>query len=378
MIKHLRIKNFKSLLDVDVELSPVTVLAGRSGAGKTNFVEAIGVLCDLVAQGTQQNINGVLAHAGGWERIGPANLRGRPCQIQWNLTFDVPTMPGLFEYRLSLETTQPRVADESLAHDGTVLYHQADRKWTVPPAVAGVPQPGSVMFGWLTGLPEINIAYLSLAKGIGCHNFPGDVLTGEAKPPPGGFERLNKSGSNAHAVIDGILGSIQSLGNWREIEDSLKKLSSSLVGLTTAPQPPRVAASFKLGGQVVSLSLAEQSEGFRRFLVHLLAIYQNQTRQVVVFEEPEKGIFPGAMALLADHIKAASEKLHTQFILTTHSPQLLDEFAGEDIRWVSIADSGTQIAPLPTSEVAAIRDRLMAPSEILTVADPGQPEMVGG
>ena len=41
MIKQVRIQNFRSLADVTVDLEPLTVLIGRSGTGKSNFVEAI-------------------------------------------------------------------------------------------------------------------------------------------------------------------------------------------------------------------------------------------------------------------------------------------------------------------------------------------------
>ena len=140
----------------------------------------------------------------------------------------------------------------------------------------------------------------------------------------------------------------------------------------------RIAASYQLGEEIISIDLPRQSEGFRRFLAHLIAIYQNPTPQVILFEEPEKGIFPGALSLLADHIKAASLKLGTQFILTTHSAQLLDAFPGEAIRWVKFSAQGTQIAPLNQDDLLALRDGLTTPGEFLTVADPSEPEPVHG
>ena len=47
MLKRIRIKNFRSL-NVTVDLDPVTVLVGKSGTGKTNFVEAIRFLRDII------------------------------------------------------------------------------------------------------------------------------------------------------------------------------------------------------------------------------------------------------------------------------------------------------------------------------------------
>ena len=54
MIHQIRIQNFKSLRDVTVDLSPVTVFVGKSGTGKTNFASAIRFLRDYLAAGRRQ------------------------------------------------------------------------------------------------------------------------------------------------------------------------------------------------------------------------------------------------------------------------------------------------------------------------------------
>lgn len=376
MIKKIAIKNFRSLLDVNVELAPITVLAGRSGTGKSNFVDAMAFLSSAIEHGSHpQNLVESIVNFGGWDRIRPANLKGHEFHVGFELHFQVPAFSGDFNYGLALQFPNGRVADESLTHNGRVLFHQRAGNWVTKPDLATTGSLGSVMLGWLTGLPEVNVAYVSLVKAIRCYDFPGNVLATNSQPAPTGAEALNKDGSNAFRIIDGILGSIQSLGNWREIEASLKILTAALIGVTVNPfSGEKIGASFKLGDSVASIGLSQQSEGFRRFLAQMIAIYQNPTQQVVIFEEPEKGIFPGALSLLADHIKSANEKLGTQFILTTHSPQLLDAFPGEAIRWVKFSDRGTDISPLAADDLLAIKEGLLTPGEFLTVADPGTPE----
>ncbi len=44
MLKRVEIKSFKSLLDVNVELGVVNVFIGANGSGKSNLLEAIGIL----------------------------------------------------------------------------------------------------------------------------------------------------------------------------------------------------------------------------------------------------------------------------------------------------------------------------------------------
>src|ERR1700678_808580 len=41
MIREIRVKNFKSIVDLTLELGRITVLIGANGSGKSNILEAI-------------------------------------------------------------------------------------------------------------------------------------------------------------------------------------------------------------------------------------------------------------------------------------------------------------------------------------------------
>jgi predicted ATPase len=47
MIHRARVRNLKSIVDVAVDLSEVTVLVGRSGTGKSNFIQSLRLLRDI-------------------------------------------------------------------------------------------------------------------------------------------------------------------------------------------------------------------------------------------------------------------------------------------------------------------------------------------
>jgi predicted ATPase len=48
MITRLRVKNFKALRDVDIELTPIHVLIGPNDSGKTSILDALAALCRSV------------------------------------------------------------------------------------------------------------------------------------------------------------------------------------------------------------------------------------------------------------------------------------------------------------------------------------------
>ncbi len=124
-----------------------------------------------------------------------------------------------------------------------------------------------------------------------------------------------------------------------------------------------------MGGQTLTGNVAEESEGFRRYLAHLLALYQTPPKQTMFFEHPESGIHPGAFEALADEFKEHVRKGRGQVILTTHSPQLLDYFEPEQLRVVEIIDGRTRIGPVAPSQLKALRGNMMTPGELLTVED---------
>ena len=56
MITQLRIRNYKSILDTTMELSNVNIFIGENGCGKTNILEAVGMLSAATQSNTSITI----------------------------------------------------------------------------------------------------------------------------------------------------------------------------------------------------------------------------------------------------------------------------------------------------------------------------------
>jgi len=55
MLKHISIKGFKSIRELDLDLSPINVLIGANGSGKSNFISFFKLLRSMMqAQGELQ------------------------------------------------------------------------------------------------------------------------------------------------------------------------------------------------------------------------------------------------------------------------------------------------------------------------------------
>ena len=73
--------------------------------------------------------------------------------------------------------------------------------------------------------------------------------------------------------------------------------------------------------------LSDMSDGTARMLLWAVILHSPKPPALIVIDEPELGIHPAWMPILAEWMKRAAQK--TQIIVTTHSPDLLDHFTDQ-------------------------------------------------
>ncbi|MBW2186691.1 MAG: AAA family ATPase, partial [Deltaproteobacteria bacterium] len=74
---------------------------------------------------------------------------------------------------------------------------------------------------------------------------------------------------------------------------------------------------------------SQLSDGSIRFICLATALLQPNPPSTIIIDEPELGLHPQAITILAELIKSASKR--TQIIVSTQSPALIDNFSIEDI-----------------------------------------------
>lgn len=259
------------------------------------------------------------------------------------------------------------MVEERLAFEGKVLFHTKDRKLLVQPPVVSVGALDKPILGKLSGVLEITVAYLYLTRAIGCYDFPSNVLKAGPSSESQTTE-LRDSGENYREAFAAIVNNLEAIHNWKEITAALRCLNHTITSVEPLPSDKSsIWVGHTVKGKVLTLGLNQESEGLRRFLINLVALYQYPPKQTLVFEEPERGIHPGALNALADQIKGCVDSGRAQVVMTTHSPQLLDLFAPTAIRVVALQGYATRIGPVSPEQMAALKENLLLPGELLTV-----------
>ncbi len=371
MIHRIRIQNYKSIRDVTVDLSPVTVLIGRSGTGKTNFCEAIRLLRDCLATGVENVM----------QRMQSAKSMTHSDEgVSYEVDFTVAGYDERFSYTLKFDLKFHSPIRERLTYGGNIVFEQsrdgvptqrggpgsAKSKWEVPPALASIPDPGPLALPRLPGIEFATVAISSLMAGLGIYSFPYNVL---GNATLGGIG-LDDNAFNALETLRALWVNPQCRRDRVGLVAALRQVNSRVlsVELDSIQSPTQALVSYEFGDKVLPMPLSSESSGFRRFLAHLLALYQTPPKQTLIFEEPENAIFPGALITLAEEFKATPEEGRGQVILTTHNPVFLNHFEADQIRVVEMDENlETQIGPLAPEQREALKEKLLYPGELFTV-----------
>jgi predicted ATPase len=368
MIEEITIRNFKSLARVTVKLSPVTVLIGRSGVGKSNFLRAIRFLRNYLLQGPE-----AINNEGGWPRIWPF---GTPAPLSFSVQFRIPGFDVPFAYHVAWKPhpQQPQhvaLDSEMLKLGAEVIFERGEKLWIKWPG-GNAPRTAENRL-YLNAFPTISeavLAYTAWSSGIGWHDFPADVFGRGTTFTHSKFPGLDDAAGNYLQIIRDITQDLRDQHSRRQILARIKQINASVqsLELDSILDPKRVIVAHTVGDRRIGLDLSQESDGFRRYYAHLLALYQTPPKQLLMFEEPENGIYPGALRNLADEFKDASRAGRGQILLTTQSPDLLDGFAPEQLRVVELdKDQFTQVGPLDAAQAEALRTHLLEPGELLTV-----------
>lgn len=384
MIKRLKICDFKSIRELDLALDPVTVLVGRSGTGKSNTVQALRFLRNFLLGGMENAAN----YEWGWERIVPVGEKVPKPSIE--VTFSLPGEDKDYTYAVSFGCPgqqkfpgQILLRAERLALGTSVVFSRLRRdtnqwEWEKSPEVAALPhQADGPMLGSFPSLQKVVFAYAGLSSSIGYYHFPASTL-GEnigAEQRAQYLQHIPGLSDNAHnyrEIIRGITQDFHRPNVRKSLLASLQAINPNIasIELDSLNNPQRAVVGHTAAGRIFELSLQQESDGFRRFYAHLLALYQSPPKLTLIFEEPENAIYPGALSLLADEFKAAPNENRGQVIITTHNPTLLDSFDVDNVRVVEMRDGKTLVGPVSKEQTAAVKDHLLTTGELLKIDQP--------
>lgn len=362
------LRNYKSIGYCDVKLGPLTYLVGSNGSGKSNFLDALHLVRDALSGSLDNAIN---------ERGGLSEVRrrsgGHPTTFAIRLEFNLLDGRAAY-YAFSIKALQNgnyEVEEEKCAIGslGKGPYFKIESGRLKETSESVFPAVTSDRFALVSasGLTNFRPVFDALTA-MGFYNLNPKVMREHQKPQDGRF--LKPSGENIASVI----GHLERIGSDKLnlIKEYLQTVVPAVHGVGREQLGSMETLEFKqeVPGQKHPWRFLAQnmSDGTLRALGVLTALFQgnsDHTPSLIGIEEPETALHPAASASLREALLKASER--TQVIVTSHSPDLLDDRSISADCFLSVAsqEGQTCIAPLDRASRDMLRDHLFTAGELL-------------
>lgn len=366
-ITRVTLRNYRSIGQCDVALGPLTYLVGANGAGKSNFLDALHLVSDALTSSLDQALN---------SRGGLAEVRrrsaGHPTNFGIRLEFMLNGRRGHYAFNVGAlkdRGFEVQVEECALGGKGAGPFYRVERGQVVASSEPTLPAltKDRLALVALSGLSAFRPVFDALTS-MGFYNLNPKLMRELQKPQEG---RLLKSvGENIASVI-GHLQRVD-LDALKTIEEYLRTVVPTIHAVERIQVGPMETLQFRqdVTGTRDPWRFAAQnmSDGTLRALGVLTALFQ-QNRDfaptLIGIEEPETALHPGASAALREALERAST--HTQIIITSHSPDLLDDISVRDEQLLAVeSDAGeTKLARIDEASRDAIRNRLFSAGELL-------------
>lgn len=362
MWRSIEIRNFRSLEHVKATLAPFTVVVGPNSSGKSNFVDAF-----VFAREYESDTSVAIQNRGGI-----ASIR------RWNPARSL-------EITIDIRVAQTNAAlAHTYAREAFTIVSNKKGEWNSKEVLTAIVKNQEVRYllgrnnerlgghGELYGVPASTPPTTIAKKLHDSKDYPGlrtgrrlRLDPGKMRVPQVVTERtdLDESGSNVAAAIQALRTDATA---WSDVLAAMGKIVPGLTRIEEVIVGRFVGLRWfqrHAGDREAEFTSTEMSEGAIRALAILVAAQQLRPHELLVLEEPEVALHPGAAGVLFDALKAASR--HGSVLITTHSPELLDAASDEEILICDYRKGVTDVGPLDQRQRKLVRDGLFSISEIM-------------
>lgn len=308
MLREFHVKNFRTLLDVRINLQPLTVFIGPNNSGKSNMVRAIKKFAEL--HKGQQVPQDWAASPKPLSYFVVVDKDGDDFQlnVQWpNDSYPQGIVSlrisGAADFQIDVGARSQELkgfggANVDSSNPAGLLKSLLTWPKTAPPSWRQVSD-----FFAATRVISLSVPSLRAPASIG--------------PKP----ELGERGEGFAAVLDDIAGNNPRIK--KVIDQELARVAPGVSGFTTQASATGQKVAALIENDAV-YPASDVSDGLLLYL-GITTAAQLTAGSLLIIEEPENGIHPRRLRALLDQLRNVV-KAGTQVILTTHSPLIVSEF----------------------------------------------------
>jgi predicted ATPase len=345
-LDHLTVKGFRSIKSIDkLNLQSINILIGANGSGKSNFVETFDFLRAL----RQGQLVAYTDAAGGAERILHFGSK-ETSEIEIEVSF----RDSINGYRVSLS---PTAEDRFRPHDESCWFW---KKTTYPGPYydrligkggeAGISQPQ-------TRKPRKEVAEWVQERldSWRAYHFHDTSRTSSLKKTADVDDNrfLRADAANLASFLYLLLQLHQP--EYQLIRKTVQRVAPFFDDFHLEPlrlNSTKIKLEWVHKSSDAYFDVTSMSDGTVRFICLCTLFLQPAAYRpsVIIVDEPELGLHPYAITMLANLIKAVATE--TQIIVSTQSALLLDHFQPEDVLVAELERGATTLKRLQSQDLA--------------------------
>jgi len=303
MLKEIEITGFKSIQQTKLSLNKINVLIGANGAGKSNFIDFFQLLVSLA----NQRLQFYIGHSGGANSLLHYGIK-ITLQIAAQLRIETTEGDNIYGFNLSYAPVNRMIIEESINFKPSIIGEESaliDDK---------------VMLDHIGNYRVFHFHDTSETAQMrsSCDINNNRVLLNDA--------------SNLAAILYKLQQT--QAPYYQRIIKTIRKISPFFDDFLLKPltiNPNEIQLRWRARNSDYEFGPHQLSDGTCRTIALITLLLQDEKDlpSLIILDEPELGLHPYAISLIAALIRSAS--IYTQIILSTQSTNFLDEFEPEDV-----------------------------------------------
>lgn len=328
-LERITIRGFRSIKDLsEFPLENLNVLIGPNGAGKSNFIAFFRLLrWALQRPGQLRTFVGEEGGAAKQLFDGPS----KTTEIRTHLNFRTDQGLNEYKFRLTYAAGDSFIfPEEEYRFSSNNHPGGGESKWISLGAghnEAKLPEMGLQV----TGAGKTASVIFSLLKELNVYQFHNTSNTSRMKQMwlASDYARLKQDGANLAPFLYKLSQSTPIVYN--RIVSAIQLILPFFAGFELRPESESILLRWREIGSDVEFDSSQASDGMLRTfaLVSLLLQPEANLPAVLIIDEPELGLHPTAIDIVASLIKTASRS--SQIIVATQSVPLLNHFDPNDV-----------------------------------------------